>query len=289
MKEKVERYKSMFKEGINIDRKNKIVYLTLEHDRGIKFSGKPVIDTQLVEGIKYNVISIFERTEYYVINEEKEKIYYDGNPLVYALKDLYTWSINDETRNQFFNEMDKVLKEIKFNDYDTLVLMPSKHLFLNEFINYAKKYVNDKIKIATPFLSLKYPNYNKNKIDWDDKNRFIRTSVLLPNTPFRIENNVIDEVWQSIRKNEGYVSMKDISDNYREYVRTIKLNSTEYERTYDKVYNKDILLVDDTMSTGSSISQGIKYLKGIKRFKGLEKFNPKSITIMTIFSKLKKK
>jgi phosphoribosylpyrophosphate synthetase len=91
-------------------------------------------------------------------------------------------------------------------------------------------------------------------------------------------NKVIFEIHRSFRRMKGkFFEAKYVDKKYLKYIKYISLNNDENLRQY--IDNKNILLLDDTISSGETISQCIN---GI-----LSNFMPKSITIITLLSKLK--
>ena len=69
------------------------------------------------------------------------------------------------------------------------------------------------------------------------------------------------------------------NDEYRKYI-TLTLSCDEYSRGKyaDKLYNHNILLLDDSISEGATIKNACDILNT---------FQPKSITVLTMFSKKK--
>lgn len=90
-------------------------------------------------------------------------------------------------------------------------------------------------------------------------------------------NKVIAEIHRSFRRMKGKsFEAKAMNKKYLKYIKYI---STEYnEDVRSKIDNKDVLILDDTISSGETISQCIN---GV-----LSNFVPKSITIITLLSKL---
>jgi hypothetical protein len=90
-------------------------------------------------------------------------------------------------------------------------------------------------------------------------------------------SNLEDAYKNMINKNNNIFSFKYIPLNLRKHFRHCGIPELEYD---DKINDKDILIVDDTISTGSTISDITRDL--------LEIYQPKSITILTLFSPLEK-
>ena len=79
-------------------------------------------------------------------------------------------------------------------------------------------------------------------------------------------------------KHTKYFSYKYIPPYLRKYV--LKSMFLEDDNKIDKMINdKDILILDDTISSGQTISETSKRIYNT--------FTPKSITVITLFSSLK--
>ena len=59
---------------------------------------------------------------------------------------------------------------------------------------------------------------------------------------------------------------------------TLKLSKDRYAEFANKINGQDILIIDDTISRGQSIKQVCKIIS--------ESYAPKSITVLTLLSKL---
>ena len=91
-------------------------------------------------------------------------------------------------------------------------------------------------------------------------------------------NKVMSEIHRSFRRMKGETfEAKCVKREYLKYIKYIETNGDDNIRKY--IDDKDILLLDDTISSGETVSQCIN---GI-----LSNFIPKSITIITLLSKVK--
>jgi hypoxanthine-guanine phosphoribosyltransferase len=82
------------------------------------------------------------------------------------------------------------------------------------------------------------------------------------------------------KRNNGYFSYKYIPTYYRKYIlKTMEENDfDDFLRYADKINDKNVLILDDTIATGSTISETTNLI--------LKSYVPKNITIITLFSKL---
>lgn len=260
----INEYDNFMVEGLNINTYNKTVSLTDDHDNGMDFSliNNPVYDSYM----GYNVISIFKRTHLY----DSSNVQRDGNPFIYALKQKNGWKFNiSQTEiHKYIRRFLDICKKIKTN-YDTIIITPSTSEINERFMRVISKQVNTNKTINEYFIKL-----TKEEIIDDD---LIDKEGIRLNYKNSYER-VIAEINRGFRRMKGKIfEAKYINKEYLKYIKYISSNNDENLRQY--IDDKDILLLDDTISSGETISQCIN---GI-----LSNFIPKSITIITLLSKLK--
>lgn len=251
-------------EGLNIDVDNKTVSLTDAHNSGIDFSlvNNPVYDKH--NG--YDVISIFKRTSLTDINNTQR----DGNPFIYALKNKNGWKFNItlEEINKYIRRFLNVCKKIN-NKYDTIIITPSASELNEKFMKAISRQVDANNIINEYFVKL-----SKEEIIDDDLIDIER----IRNDYGNSFNKVMSEIHRSFRRMKGETfEAKYVKKEYLKYIKYIETNGDDDIRKY--IDDKDILLLDDTISSGETVSQCIN---GI-----LSNFIPKSITIITLLSKVK--
>ena len=251
-------------EGLNIDVDNKTVSLTDAHNSGIDFSlvNNPVYDKH--NG--YDVISIFKRTSLTDINNTQR----DGNPFIYALKKKNGWKFNitSEEINKYIRRFLTVCKKIN-NKYDTIIITPSASELNEKFMKAISRQVDANNIINEYFVKL-----SKEEIIDDDLIDIER----IRNDYGNSFNKVMSEIHRSFRRMKGETfEAKYVKKEYLKYIKYIETNGDDDIRKY--IDDKDILLLDDTISSGETVSQCIN---GI-----LSNFIPKSITIITLLSKVK--
>ena len=251
-------------EGLNINVDNKMVSLTDNHNSGVDFSlvNNPVYDKH--NG--YDVISIFKRTLLTDINNTRR----DGNPFIYALKNKNGWKFNitSEEINKYIRRFLNVCKKIN-NKYDTIIITPSASDLNEKFMKAISRQVNANNIINEYFVKL-----SKEEIIDDDLIDIERIRRDYGNS----FNKVMSEIHRSFRRMKGETfEVKYVKKEYLKYIKYIETISDDDIRKY--IDDKDILLLDDTISSGETVSQCIN---GI-----LYNFIPKSITIITLLSKVK--
>ena len=259
----INEYDNYIIEGLNIDPNEKIVSLTDNHNKGLDLSliNNPVYSTY--KG--YNVISIFKRTKLYDINDVQR----DGNPFIYALKNKNGWKfkITDKEIHKYIKRFLEICKKIK-SSYDTIIITPSSSDINEKFMKVISNQVNCKDIINEYFVKL-----SKEEIIDDD----LIDKDQIQNDYGNNYTKVLAEINRSFRRMKGEsFEAKYIKKEYLKYIKYISTNSNDNIR--DKIDNKDILLLDDTISSGETLSQCIE---GI-----ISNFNPKSITIITLLSQL---
>lgn len=221
----------------------------------------------------YKVISIFERKQ----TDDRQ----DGNPLIKALKGHKDWEFRDKHYDlmALLRRFVAVTKELN-EKFDVIVTTPSNNALNNEifkrvikiiphtssidnfFVKYEANWVYDHL-IDTKWLEEKY---NDEVIVWKMKKR-IYNSILEMN-----------------QKNGGIFSYKYIRPNeLREAIVQSMYVSDEYKDDLEyaeKINNKRVLILDDTVASGKTISDSAEAL--------METFDPKDITFLTLFSPLSK-
>lgn len=251
-------------EGLNIDVDNKTVSLTDAHNSGIDFSlvNNPVYDKH--NG--YDVISIFKRTSLTDINNTQR----DDNPFIYALKKKNGWKFNitSEEINKYIRRFLNVCKKIN-KKYDTIIITPSASELNEKFMKAISRQVDANNIINEYFVKL-----SKEEIVDDDLIDIERIRHDYGNS----FNKVMSDIHRSFRRMKGETfEAKYVKKEYLKYIKYIETNDDDDIRKY--IDDKDILLLDDTISSGETVSQCIN---GI-----LSNFIPKSITIITLLSKVK--
>jgi hypothetical protein len=239
-------------EGIDYDYINKIVTVNKKHNIGI--------DTRININPTYykidniDVISIFKR------NKTNDK--YDGNPLIYALKGIRGWKISKEDIILLLKDFIKISNKIE-SKYDTIVYIPSSNVLNNKFLYRLNKIIHcdnvisDKLFIKMEMVDI-IDNVEFNKMEKPDA---INLKKILDNMG-------------------DFFSFKEIPLRYRVHIKNIwKQNMLLNQLDIAPMINgKNILLLDDTVTSGSTISTFCKTF--------MDTYEPNNLTIVTLFSKL---
>ena len=264
---KIKKISEFINEGIDFDNDTMTISYNPSHEENVdtSFENNPTKDDSIIQGI--NVWSIFKR---------KKGMYGDGNPLVYALKGE-KWT--------FKSEEDRLAIEKQFNDIATkfaqiypigvTIIIPSG----NELNYHIAEVVMSKSKNAELLEGAicKLTTEEVNDIVLD-KNSFFR-QVYKGN--FNAAYKQLCVYFEEMdKKRDGTFSRHFIKDNNMRNVllNTLKVTPDRYAKDSKIINGQDILIIDDTISKGQSITEACQIM--------LESYSPKSITVLTLLSKL---
>lgn len=286
-------------EGFDLVRDSKYlnrvyVHITDLHQEGLDISldNNPTYYTQKFninnKSVTLPVISIFKRKPYKDRN-------IDGNPIIYALKHENGYEFDNKQSKQLLIDRFKIIlgsvfknsgtnasiimpQKKKIYDINTGVLIPSTNE-LNTFIQTAIEEVNPDIKFIPKLL---------HKLSTDE----IAETCSHPGSPFyRYLENILQ--YDEDEASDAYDDLCDYLDtmpngkykkhlitdkDIRNAVRvTMELNRNVSSLYQKDINDKDILLVDDTITYGQSLEEALSRLYDV--------YYPKSVTILTMFSK----
>lgn len=258
---------SVLNEGIDFDHDTMTVSYNPTHEDNVDTSleNNPTKDDSIIQGIP--VWSIFKR---------KKGMYGDGNPLVYALKGE-GWT--------FRSEDDRLAIEKQFTTIATkfaqiypigvTIIIPSG----NELNYHIAEVVMSKSKNAELLEGAIC------KLTTEEVNDI----VLAKNSFFRqVYKDNFNAAYKQLcvyfeemdEKRDGTFSRHFIKDkNMRNVLlNTLKVSPDRYAKDSKIINGQDILIIDDTISRGQSIKEACQIM--------LESYAPKSITVLTLLSKL---
>ena len=254
-------------EGIDFDYDTLTVSYNPSHEDNVDTSiyNNPTKDSSLIENIP--VWSIFKR---------KKGSYGDGNPLIYAMKGE-KWkfkTINDELaiEKQFHLIAEKFAKLYPIG---VTIIIPSSNE-LNHHIAEVLVSKSKNCKIIEGAIC---------KLTTEEVNDI----VLEPDSYFRrIYKSDFSEAYKQLviyfkemdEKKNGTFSRHLVKDNMMRDVllNTLKLSPDRYAKDSELINGQDILIIDDTISRGQTIKEACRIMS--------ESYAPKSITVLTLLSKL---
>ena len=255
-------------EGIDFDPETKTVSYNPTHEENVDTSleNNPTFDDDIVPDVR--VWSIFKR---------KKGVRGDGIPLIYALKGE-GWSFrSDEDRVEIEKQFDTIVTKF-VNTYKVgiTVLMPSG----SELNKYIANIVLSKSEggelIDGAICKLTTQEVDDIVLDFNSKFRKYYKKDF--NGAYYRLGTYLDDM---DKKRNGSFSRHLIKDSEMRDVLdfTLKVSQDRFAEFANKINDQNILIIDDTISRGQSIREACKIIK--------ESYAPKSITILTLLSKLK--
>ena len=136
------KYVKLF-EGVDIDSERLLVSFNLDHQQNVNtgdlYEPKPIYDT--ING--WDVVSIFERK----YNKERPNDK-DGNPLVYALKQIYGWKFKNPQQDiqALFRRFVAIAHKID-KSYDTIITVPSTSSLNDKFTDNMERIIRTKHRL----------------------------------------------------------------------------------------------------------------------------------------------
>lgn len=263
----------IMREGIIPDPFKKTVSYDPDHENYVNtsLSSNPTYTEKVVNGIK--VYSIFQRLQ------SPDGSIGDGNPLSYSFKKEKGWRFNSKGTYDIFYKLigqiiDKFLREHP-GRFNTTIILPSSNSFNKDFSSIVKSKIKHTIIIddliskmtieevydcITTLNSPFYMKYGRDKKTFmkalSDFNRYCK--------------NMRSEYYKA-----HYIKDRDMR---KVITQTMKINDARTGAYLEAINDKDILLLDDTITNGNSINEAVNIIK--------EYFAPKSITVLTVMSPL---
>ena len=262
--------KKIINEGIDIDYDNLTVAYNPSHQNNVDISieNNPTLSNEYGEGVA--VYSLLMRKGDGVM---------DGNPLLYAFKGENGWRFKtDDDRSAILNQVNIIAQ--KFADMYPLgftVLIPSGN-HLNRMIGEIVKSKGKDVLIVDDVLT-KITTEEVWDIVLEKDSQFHAYYQNTMETALRQLKTYLDKMNE---ERGGYFTRHYIRDARMRDVlnKTLKLSNDAVARYSKSIDGKDVLLIDDSISRGQTIKEACGIL--------LENYEPKSITVLTLFSRLYK-
>lgn len=258
---------SVINEGIDFDHDTLTVSYNPSHEDNVDTSveNNPTKDDSIIPGIP--VWSIFKR---------KRGMYGDGNPLVYALKGEDWTFKSEEDRIAIEKQFDNIASKFaQLYPIGVTIIIPSG----NELNYHIAEVVMSKSKNAELLEGAicKLTTEEVNDIVLA-KNSFFRQFY---KEKFSAAYKQLCVYFEEMdEKRDGTFSRHFIKDkNMRNVLlNTLKVSPDRYAKDSKIINGQDILIIDDTISRGQSIKEACQIM--------MESYAPKSITVLTLLSKL---
>lgn len=271
-------------EGLFVDEKRKKVRLTDDNNNGVDFSNEKYIQYKYnFENKIFNVISIFKRTS--LKGRFEREI--DGNPFIYALKnqnnDPNEWSfdITDEEIYKYIRRFLKICKSID-KEYDTIIMVPSSHVINKRFMDVIFNQVNAEHKIEDMF----YKTTKEDAYDSRDLKKIedycLKKCNYNTRRAIQLEDNILDDIDSCFDNMPGkYFKASMMNKEYIKFIRRIVTPNKKYtlEKASELIRDKRVLILDDTLSTGTTISACAQ---------NILRYGPAKIDIITLLSNKRK-
>lgn len=259
---------SVLNEGIDFDPMTRTVAYNPSHEDNVDTSveNNPTIDKELIQGI--NVWSIFKR---------KRGNALDGNPLVYALKNEAGWHFRSQEDANAIEKQFHLIAEKFASMYPigVTIIIPSG----NELNNHIAEVVMSKSENAQLINGVicKMTTEEVNDIVMQDGSKFREYYGDSFNEAYYQLCAYFEEMNE---KRNGSFSRHFVKDPDMRNVLdvTLKISEDRYAEFANKINGQHILLVDDTISRGQTIANACNIM--------IDSYAPKSITVLTLLSKL---
>ena len=261
--------KALINEGIDIrrDDKKRFVSVNNSHQNFVDTndSHNPYLFVDNQRG--YKTLSIFQREP----TEDKM----DANPLLNALKKRKNWEFDNAKSDLMKLLRNFVAASHLLPKYDTIIMTPSNNELNKIVFRHLIRLIPHDKAYEEFFEKWSANDVYENLIDDD----YIQENFPNPNKVY----NAIDDAFSKMNiDNNGIFSYKYLQKSeYREVIiQSMRINmGIHNDLNYaDSINGKDVLVFDDTITTGKTISDSGKAIT--------EMFAPKSITFITLFSAL---
>ncbi len=259
---------SVINEGIDFDPHTKTVSYNPSHEENVDTSieHNPTMDGDIVPNVQ--VWSIFKR---------KRGLRGDGNPLVYALKVECGWTFRDESdRNAIEKQFDAIAtKFATMYPVGVTILMPSGSELNMHIADVVMSKSRNAELIKGVICKLTTEEVDDIVLDFNSKFREFYKDEF--NSKYYELGRYLDLM---DKERNGYFSRHLIKNNQMRDVldSTLKLSDDRFAEFANKINGQDVLIIDDTISRGQSIKEACQIM--------LESYAPKSITVLTLLSKL---
>lgn len=259
---------SVINEGIDFDPHTKTVSYNPSHEENVDTSieHNPTMDGDIVPNVQ--VWSIFKR---------KRVLRGDGNPLVYALKGEGGWTFRDESdRNAIEKQFDAIAtKFATMYPVGVTILMPSGSELNMHIADVVMSKSRNAELIKGVICKLTTEEVDDIVLDFNSKFREFYKDEF--NSKYYELGRYLDLME---KERNGYFSRHLIKNNQMRDVldSTLKLSDDRFAEFANKINDQDVLIIDDTISRGQSIKEACQIM--------LESYAPKSITVLTLLSKL---
>lgn len=247
------RFNEYLFEGIDINLKMKTVTFTDKHENYIDTSGK--LFKKKIHGV--DTYMLFKR------KRDASNLVSDGNPLVYALKNLNSWKLTN--KEELMVRIQDSLKQLPKSDI--VIMVPSSNPLMKEISKFITSSGSELLesclfkKTKEEVLSeMDFSEFTDFELDEIDRG-FDKMGTYFESKYF--PKFLLDKLGLSIFKTHSNYSPKEKKNN----------------ELAIKIKDKNILIIDDTISSGFSLSSCTDIIK--------DQYFPKNVIQFSLFSDLK--
>lgn len=251
-------------EGIDINPRSKKISYNPNHEKNLVTGNYKFIPNPIYSKFKgFKVISLFERKKSDIVKN-------DASPIIYALKGEKGWIFSSEYDfRELFKCFIRIIRELQ-EKYDTICIVPSSNRLKYRAMSYIAKYVDAKYKISEFMYKMDADTVWEDCIDWEQ----IEYDFKNPDYAQKVLANCFNSMPNNIFR---YHDINPVS--YRKYIKNIfYIPNAEIIKNAKYFNGKKVLVIDDTIATGKSMADCCQTI--------IDTFDCKSITILTLFSRL---
>jgi hypothetical protein len=260
--------RSIIKEGISFDYKNRLVSFDPSQEDIVDTSveNNPSVDETIINGV--NVWSIFKR---------KLGTRGDGNPLIRALKGEENWKFrSDEDRDSIERQFELIAEKFsKLYPIGVTILVPSGNR-LNNYIADVVMSKSDHARLLEGVVT-KITTEEVEDIVMEDGSKFREFYGDNFNEAFGKLGEYLDDMDE---ERGGYFSRHYVKNPKMRNILdiTLKVSQDRVAEFANFINGQNILIIDDTISRGQTIKEVVNVIN--------ESYAPKSITVLTLLSRL---
>lgn len=243
------------------------------------------------KNISFPIISIFKRKKY--LNDKNQEI--DGNPVIYALKKEKGYSFDTSYSKKLLLDRFKTILECVFKNSgnNATVLMPQKNNItrLNGVLvpsyNELNTYIQKAIEEVNPNITFIPKLLRKLNVDEISEicfppgsyfHRYLQDKLHYTEEESEDAYDTLYDILQTMPNGKYKKHLVKDKDIRNAVGITMEVSSEWMSAAYkENISGKDILLVDDTITYGQTIEEVLNIL--------YDTYTPKSVTILTMFSK----
>lgn len=256
----------LLNEGVDFDYHRQIVSYNPHHQLNVDTSieHNPTVDTTLIDGV--DVWSIFRR---------KNGIKGDGNPLIHAMKGEGWKFRSRKDQEAIYNQFDRIAdKFVEKYPVGVTIIVPSGNTLNHYIANVVMSKSKNSHLINDVVCKLTVDDVDAMVMD---KKSYFR-KVYQENF-----NYAYTKLWKylSLMETErnGFFSRHFVRDGQMRDAldKTFKISNDVCADDANLINSQDVLIIDDTISRGQTIREICNIIN--------DTFVPKSITVLTLFSK----